>query len=233
MLLDRIREYLDYKGISNAAFEKSVGMSNASFSKPLKDGGAIGTDKLEKILLTYPEISTEWLFSGKGDMLKSKTYDVSMEVTQIQHPRSEEMKEDMQVVFLYDFEASAGLRCLFDNGKQNIIDTIRIPRLPKCDGAIYIVGDSMYPLLKSGDIILYKQVAPGIENVIYGEMYLISYEIDGDYYVVVKYIRKSGRGEPFVSLCSENPDHAPQDVDFRRINALAIVKASVRINSMV
>lgn len=39
---------MDYKGISIAAFERSIGMANASFGKSLKKGGAIGTDKLEK-----------------------------------------------------------------------------------------------------------------------------------------------------------------------------------------
>ena len=91
----------------------------------------------------------------------------------------------------------------------------------------------MYPLLKSGDIILYKQISLDINNVIYGEMYLLSYDIDGDDYVVVKYIRKSPQGEPFVTLASENPEHAAHDIDFRRITALALVKASVRINCMI
>lgn len=47
MILDRIKDYIDKKGISIAAFEKSIGMSNASFGKSLKNNGAIGTDKLE------------------------------------------------------------------------------------------------------------------------------------------------------------------------------------------
>lgn len=51
-----------------------------------------------------------------------------------------------------------------DRDSQTPIDYIHIPNLPRCDGAIYVVGDSMYPLLKSGDIVLYKQVS-GIENI--------------------------------------------------------------------
>lgn len=69
MVLERIKEYLDYKGISVSAFEKSIGMSNASFSKSLKNGGAIGTDKLENILTQYNDLSAEWLLRGNGDML--------------------------------------------------------------------------------------------------------------------------------------------------------------------
>ena len=157
----------------------------------------------------------------------------ALDVKPIHLPRSTEKKEEKQVVYLYDFEASAGLRALFENNRQNIIDTIKIPNLPKCDGAIHIVGDSMYPLLKSGDIILYKQMPLELGNLLYGEMYLLSYDIDGDDYIVVKYIRKSDQGEPFVTLGSENPAHAPRDIDFRRVSALALVKASVRINCMI
>lgn len=179
------------------------------------------------------QLSADWLLTGEGNMLKSAREEPQVEVKPIHQPRSTEKREETQVVYLYDFEAAAGLKSLFDNNRQNIIDTIKIPNLPKCDGAIHIVGDSMYPLLKSGDIILYKQIAAEIQNIIYGEMYLLSYDMDGDDYIAVKYIRKSEQGEPFVSLASENPEHAARDIDFRRVSAMALVKASVRINCMI
>lgn len=232
MVLERIKEFIDYKGLSIAAFERSIGMSNASFGKSLKNKGAIGSDKIENILFKYKELSAEWLLTGNGEMIKPSVSRVVMETTAIHQPRTFEKKEEMQVVYLYDFNASAGLRSLFDNNQHRVIDDIHIPNLPKCDGAIHIVGDSMYPLLKSGDIILYKQMPLDIENLLYGEMYLLSYDIDGEDYIVVKYVRKSGKGEPYITLGSENPEHAARDIDFRRVNALALVKASVRINSM-
>ena len=73
MMLDRIKEYIDHKGISIAAFERSVGMSNASFSKSLKNKGGIGSDKIENILSVYTELSPNWLLTGKGNMLKSES----------------------------------------------------------------------------------------------------------------------------------------------------------------
>lgn len=72
-MLNRLKKYIDYKGISISAFEKSIGMSNASFGKSLKNGGSIGGDKLEKILSVYPDINAEWLLTGAGEMLKSTT----------------------------------------------------------------------------------------------------------------------------------------------------------------
>ncbi|HSW65217.1 MAG TPA: hypothetical protein VLH56_18195 [Dissulfurispiraceae bacterium] len=71
MILERIKEYIDYKGITIAAFERSMGMSNASFGKSLKTGGSIGSDKLENILIKYPEINSHWLLTGKGEMLRA------------------------------------------------------------------------------------------------------------------------------------------------------------------
>ena len=71
MILERIKEYIDYKNISISAFEKSLGMSNASFSKSLKSGKGIGTDKLENILTIYFDISPDWLLTGEGPMLRN------------------------------------------------------------------------------------------------------------------------------------------------------------------
>lgn len=69
MILERLKQYIDRKSITIAAFERSVGMSNSSFGKSLKNNGAIGTDKLENILIVYPDISPIWLLTGVGDML--------------------------------------------------------------------------------------------------------------------------------------------------------------------
>ena len=70
MIIERIKQFIDYKGISVASFERSVGMSNASFGKSLKSGGTIGCDKLENILFVYPELSPSWLMTGRGPMLE-------------------------------------------------------------------------------------------------------------------------------------------------------------------
>lgn len=71
MVLDRIKKYIDFKGVTIAAFERSIGMSNASFGKSLKNKGAIGSDKIEKILSVYPDLSPTWLLTGSGSMLLS------------------------------------------------------------------------------------------------------------------------------------------------------------------
>ncbi|RGU36765.1 helix-turn-helix transcriptional regulator [Alistipes indistinctus] len=71
MILERLKQYIDAKGITIAAFEREAGMSNAAFGKALKNNGAIGTDKLENILSAYPDINPVWLLTGNGNMLTS------------------------------------------------------------------------------------------------------------------------------------------------------------------
>ena len=88
----------------------------------------------------------------------------------------------------------------------------------------------MYPLLKSGDIVLYKQLND-IEDIFWGDMYLLSIDIDGEEYITVKYIQKSDK-PGYIKLVSQNPHHADKEVEISKIRALAFVKASIRMNSI-
>lgn len=228
---DRLASFLKYKGKGQTAFEQEAGLSRGYVQKASDN---MGYKIKSKISENCPELNMDWLLTGEGDMLKEEPHVSEVtEVKSLSNLKSKEVKKDEQMVNLYDFEASAGLRSLLDNNHANVIDSIRIPNLPKCDGAIHIVGDSMYPLLKSGDIVLYKEMPVDMQHLFYGEMYLISYIIEGDAYVVVKYINRSPQGEPYVTLVSQNPHHADRDIDFRTVNALALVKASIRINCMM
>lgn len=139
---------------------------------------------------------------------------------------------DNQSIPLYNLEASAGIVTLFkDNHEIEPIDYIQIPNLPKCDGAVHISGDSMYPLLKSGDIVMYKQVHDIKDGIYWGEMYLVSIQDNGDEMVMVKYIKKSER-DGYIKLVSQNKHHEDREVLLKKVKALALIKASIRINSM-
>lgn len=143
-----------------------------------------------------------------------------------------DVRQGIQKVPLYNFQAAASLVTLFE-GHQNIIDYISIPNLPKSDGAIYVTGDSMYPLLKAGDIAIYRKINNMAEGIRYGEMHIVSAIIDDDLTTVVKFVKKSDKGEEWVCLVSQNLHHAPMDILMNRIQAIALVKASIRINSMM
>ena len=65
-MIDRILQFIDYKGISKLSFYKEVGLSNGFLDK----NKSIGSEKLVKILNSYPEIEPLWLLLGQGEMLK-------------------------------------------------------------------------------------------------------------------------------------------------------------------
>ena len=68
------------------------------------------------------------------------------------------MKDD-RYVQLYDVSAAANLRTMLMNRNQYVLGKIVIPNISSCDGAVYVSGNSMYPLLKSGDIIVSRKSA--------------------------------------------------------------------------
>ena len=149
-----------------------------------------------------------------------------------QFPLKTDRRIDLQNVPLYELDASAGLVALFaDHNRPTPISHIQIPNLPPCDGAVYVRGDSMYPLLKSGDIVLYKEIPNGSQGILWGEMYLLSFTIDGESYISIKYIQKAD-DDRFVRLVSHNPHHSPKDIPADSIQALALIKASIRFNTM-
>lgn len=56
--------------LSGRAFEKECGLANGSYSS-IRD--RVGADKLNKILIRFPQISADWLISGTGEMMKKNT----------------------------------------------------------------------------------------------------------------------------------------------------------------
>lgn len=135
---------------------------------------------------------------------------------------------------LYNVEASANLVSLFSGQeRQEIVGQISIPNVPKCDGAIYVRGDSMAPLLKSGDIVAYKGIPNELSSIVYGEMYIVDVDLCGDEYVAVKFIHRGDKGEDWVKLSSYNPFYEPKEVHLSQVRSLALVKFSIRMNTMI
>lgn len=64
---ERIQQLIDYKRLSVSAFEKSVGLSNGY----LRNTANISAENCAKILASYPDISSEWLLLGQGEMQKA------------------------------------------------------------------------------------------------------------------------------------------------------------------
>lgn len=225
--IQRIKHFIDYKGVKVSALEKEVGMSNGSFASQLKNNKTIGLDKLENILKKYPDVNIEWLLTGVGNMLK---FDVLEEKHSPLYKKTDKNAKNQHIP-LYDIQSTSGIIDLFgNNDHQKPVDYITIPKISECDGALYVTGDSMYPLLKSGDIVVYKNVYHHEKNIIWGEMYLVYVNNDGNEFFFTRFLKQSQQ-ESFVQLVAQNPDHQTIEFPLSSIKALAMVKASIRVNS--
>lgn len=76
---ERVKLFIEYKGITVNKFSDNVGTSNSYFNKLIKNNTTIGSDKIESILRAYPEINSEWLIIGTGNMLKNNNSDAVLE----------------------------------------------------------------------------------------------------------------------------------------------------------
>ena len=217
MRLRLIRKQLE---MTQDQLAQRLGVGKAALSM-IETGKAGLSTRNRNILVQDFNVNPEWIETGNGKMFNAEP-----DLTAYLHRTDNSLP--LQSVPLYSIEGTAGLVPLFaEQSTAKPVNYIHIPNLPKCDGAIYVVGDSMYPLLKSGDIVLYKQLSR-VEDVFWGDMYLLSIDIDGEEYITVKYVQKSEH-EGFVKLVSQNQHHADKEVEISRIRAIALIKASVRI----
>ena len=162
-------------GMTQEQLAQHLGIGKAALSM-IETGKAGLSARNRNILVQELNVNPEWLESGKGNMFNAEP-----DLTAYRLRTDNSLP--LQSVPLYSIEGTAGLVPLFtDQAQAKPVNFIHIPNLPKCDGAIYIVGDSMYPLLKSGDIVLYKQLG-NIDDIFWGDMYLLSIDIDGEEYV--------------------------------------------------
>ncbi|MDN5479878.1 MAG: S24 family peptidase, partial [Chryseobacterium sp.] len=140
---------------------------------------------------------------------------------------------DIQTIPIYDSVATLGLVEVFNGSENgNVLDYLSIPNLPKSDGAIFMTGDSMYPILKSGDIVALKIIHKS--DIIYGEMHYVEYYSNyGDIeFKAIKYIKKSELGQDYIKLVSQNHHHESKDILLSNVGTVALVNASVRYNRL-
>lgn len=179
-------------------------------------------------------IDKNWLLTGNNS-----NYPLNQEANQVPEPeisiynlKTDYFGVERHSIPLFDIQASAGLSTLFSSQNTQVpLDYITVPNAPVCDGALFVRGDSMYPLLKAGDIICYKTII-NLDNIIFGEMYLLDIDNGDDQFLTIKYVQKSANGNKFVKLVSENRYHADKDEPINNIRALAIIKLSIRYNTI-
>jgi phage repressor protein C with HTH and peptisase S24 domain len=222
--LQRIKEYIDYKGITNQNFERKIGFSNGAFATQLKNNRTIGVDKLENILKEFPEISPEWLLTGKGEMLKG-----NIKSAVLQKPESDTDKKNTagnKGVPLIPIDAMAG----FGAGSFQVMDydtqMYVIPEFTEMnvDFLIRVKGESMQPEYNSGDVVACKKLHL---NDIFFQWNKV-YVLDTEQGALIKRIQL-GNDKEHIQIISENSDYQPFYLHLSKVYAIALVCGVIRL----
>lgn len=67
--VDRLMQFIKYAGLSARQFDLSIGASNGYTLRMKKNSASIGSDVIENIIRTYPQLNLVWLITGEGEML--------------------------------------------------------------------------------------------------------------------------------------------------------------------
>ena len=67
--IERLLQYIDYKGLNKRTFEVNNDLSNGYLGKQLSRNADLGEGILTRILDNCPDLSPEWLLTGKGEMI--------------------------------------------------------------------------------------------------------------------------------------------------------------------
>lgn len=217
----RILQYIENKGISKYQFYKETGITRGI----LDQFNGLSEDSLSKFIAYAQDISLPWLMIGQGDMIATVQDNIQVE------PLSNTVDRNIenQLIPMYDSEVAAGFSMIL-NSDVVPSDYISIPNLPVCDGAVLVRGESMSPKLRSGDIVIYKMIN-NPQRIIWNDIYIVSFMTDGDFYTVIKTIKK-GQTNGFIQLASINPEHEPFEIPIDSIQQLAQVRASIQYYTM-
>ena len=71
-VIERIYQYIDFKGVSRADFERKNLISNGYLAKMYRRKADVGEGIMTQILENSPDLSPGWLLTGEGSMLKTQ-----------------------------------------------------------------------------------------------------------------------------------------------------------------
>lgn len=88
--IDRLMEFIRYAGLSARQFDMSIGASNGYILRMEKNNASIGSDVIENIIKTYPQLNVVWLLTGEGAMLKGPKPESLLEFNAL--PRAKQLE---------------------------------------------------------------------------------------------------------------------------------------------
>ncbi len=202
-------KYIEIKGIKKPDFYKKTGLSNGFLDK----NENISSQNIEIIISNYPDISIDWLVTGKGEMLKNND-----------KPVAKQTDNPNEGIPLIPIEAMAGALTCDKTILEYECDRYVVPMFKGADFLIPVKGSSMYPKYSSGDIVACQRIS--MNNLFF--QWNKVYVIDTNQGALIKRI-KPGHDENHILIVSDNEKYDPFELPYSAIHAVALVIGVIRL----
>lgn len=158
--------YLAQKGVSPYEFYKESGVTRGI----LQQNNGISEDNIARFLAYAPDVSVEWLITGRGEMLstmqekKQEKSDSEEKLPKVSHNPTIGKP-------YYDVDFLGGFNEIVNSQVTIPTNNIVIQGFEKADFWCNVTGHSMEPKINHGDIIALHKCT--LEDIQYGEIYAV------------------------------------------------------------
>lgn len=209
----RILDYIENEGFVKKEFFAKTDLSPSNFKGEGRKS-ELGGDKIAKILTLCPNINSDWLLTGRGEMLVSEK------------PDAQPVKNYQKLgcpYFNVDFQG--GFDLFYNN--QTAIPEYFIDFSPyNKDGALWcnVSGKSMEPEISNGDMVLIKEVPAWQDYIDFDDIYGI---VTSNGFRTIKRVKKGSSNATF-TLVPANPDFESQEINKEMIMHIFKVLCAIK-----
>ena len=199
---ERLKEFIKFQGLTNKAFEESIGAGNGYVNSIVN---SIGNKYLPIIIEKYPSLNRDWLLYGEGQMLNNTEPEGNavligaasssplVEVRYFEVSPSATFQE-----FVSDVSEAASTITVHAIPGLNIDDTF-------CVFQAY--GDSMAPQIRNHARVLCREITSSRWHTLHNCVIVIAY---ADKFVIKRIVRNELDTLNRLTLASDNPDYPEQ-----------------------
>lgn len=191
---------------NDSAFAERIGARQSTIATMFMRNSEIKAGMLEKIANVIPDLSMDWLISGKGDMIAR-------------------VASGTDGVPLYRAEAAAGFGSSdFAIEDKDIEARYKVRELDNANFMLHVRGDSMSPNYNNGDIVAVRTIIDH-RSIQWGKPHLISSRVHG---LLIKRIYED---DASVIAVSDNPSYKPIYINKSDITGVASIIGCIKIES--
>lgn len=216
---ERLIAYLEHIGINKSEFGRRIGVSSAFITSMRK---SIQPDKIAAIQREFPDLNTEWLLTGEGEMIRKEFRNEVEDLTpeELQEVREGILNGSFRLVPLVNIDSVGGIHSenSITPSEQYVLKMMPFTEAREGDVAILQTGNSMYPTIPAGSALLIREVVDWREYFGYGSIYVLWLR-DGRR--ITKEIRRyDADPSKYVWCVSYNPDVADEELPVSMIRGV-------------